>query len=143
MNSNDIAWLQEAFTKTKMFSNHSEQETIQLIDQMERINYSEGKIIFEEGEQGDWFYIIRKGTVDVIKKKKWFKKNFHRQLGSGDVFGEMALHLNKSRFATIRAAENTACFTLYKNKFREQTEKHPEFKREVEKLIKERSIDAA
>ena len=139
MNSQDIAWLKEKCTKTKMFSHLSEKETIQMIDNMERINFSKGDIIFEEGDHGDWFYIIREGKVDVIKKK-WFKNILLKELGSGEIFGEFALHLNTTRSATLKAAEDTVCFVLYKNKFREQTEKHPEFKREIEKLIKKRTV---
>ena len=114
-----------------------------LIDLMERVNFSKGDVIFEEGEQGDWFFIVRKGKVDVIKKKKWFKDKLVKELGPEDFFGEFALYLNKTRSATLRAAEDSVCFVLFKNKFREQTEKHPEFKREIEKLIEERNVDIA
>jgi len=143
MNSQDIEWLKDVFNKTKMFSNLSEKETVEVIDLMERVNFSKGDVIFEEGEQGDWFFIVRKGKVDVIKKKKWFKDKLVKELGPEDFFGEFALYLNKTRSATLRAAEDSVCFVLFKNKFREQTEKNPEFKREIEKLIEERNVDIA
>jgi len=143
MNSQDMAWLKEMCSKTKIFSHLSDKETNQMIDNMDRINFSKGDIIFEEGDQGDWFYIIREGKVDVIKKIKWFKYIWIKELGSGDYFGEMALHQNKSRSATLKAAEDTVCFVLYKNKFKQQTKKHPEFKQKIERLIEERTVEVA
>jgi len=143
MNSQDIEWLKRVFTKTKMFSNLSDKETIEVIDRMERVNFSKGDIIFKEGDPGDWFFIVREGKVAVIKKRKWFKDILIKELGSEDFFGEFALYLNKTRTATLRAVENTVCFVLFKNNFQEHTEKHPEFKREIEKLIEERNVNTA
>ena len=141
MNSQDIGWLREVFKKTKMFSDLSEKETIEVIDRMERVNFSKGDVIFEEGDQGDWFFIVREGKVAVKKKRKWFKNKRVKTLGPEDFFGEFALYLGKTRSATLKAAEDTVCFVLFKNKFKEQIEKHPEFKREIEKLIAERKVE--
>ena len=141
MNSQDIGWLREVFKKTKMFSDLSEKETIEVIDRMERVNFSKGDVIFEEGDQGDWFFIVREGKVAVKKKRIWFKNKLVKTLGPEDFFGELALYLGETRSATLKAAEDTVCFVLFKNKFKEQTEKHPEFKREIEKLIAERKVE--
>ena len=141
MNSQDMGWLREVFKKTKMFSDLSEKEIIEVIDRMERVNFSKGDVIFEEGDQGDWFFIVREGKVDVLKKRKWLKDKLVKELGPEDFFGEFALYLQKTRSATLRAAEDTVCFVLFKNKFKEQTEKHSEFKREIEKLIAERKVE--
>jgi len=141
MNSQDIGWLREVFKKTKMFSDLSEKETIEVIDRMERVNFSKGDVIFEEGDQGDWFFIVREGKVAVKKKRIWFKNKLVKTLGPEDFFGELALYLGKTRSATLKAAEDTVCFVLFKNKFKEQIEKHPEFKREIEKLIAERKVE--
>ncbi len=141
MNSQDIGWLREVFKKTKMFSDLSEKETIEVIDRMERVNFSKGDVIFEEGDQGDWFFIVREGKVAVKKKRIWFKNKLVKTLGPEDFFGELALYLGETRSATLKAAEDTVCFVLFKNKFKEQIEKHPEFKREIEKLIAERKVE--
>lgn len=141
MNSQDIDWLKGVFNKAKMFANLSEKEIIELIDRMERVNFSKKDVIFEEGDQGDWFFIVREGKVDVMKKRKWFKDKKIKALGPKDFFGEIALYLNQTRTATLIASEPTVCFVLFKNKFLEQTEKYPEFKQGIEKLIKERNVD--
>ena len=141
MNSNDFDWLKSVFKKIKMFSNLSEKEMIEVIDRMERVNFSKGDIIFKEGDQGDWFFIVREGKVKVVKQRKWLMDKVITELGPEEFFGESALYLNKPRSATLIASEDLVCFVLFKNKFKEQTEKHPDFKSEIEKLIESRNID--
>ncbi|MGV7220409.1 MAG: cyclic nucleotide-binding domain-containing protein [Nitrospinales bacterium] len=143
MNSQDVEWLKGVFNKTKMFSNLSEKETVEVIDRMERVNFSKGDIIFKEGDQGDWFFIVREGKVNVIKQRKWLRDKVISELGPEDFFGELALYTNNTRSATLMASEDAVCFVLFKNKFKEQTEKHPAFKSEIEKLIESRNIDKA
>jgi CRP-like cAMP-binding protein len=143
MNSNDVEWLKGVFKKAKMFSNLSEKETIEVIDRMERVNFSKGDIIFKEGDQGDWFFIVREGKVQVFKQRKWLKDKLITELGSEDFFGELALFTDKTRSATLIASEDAVCFVLFKNKFKEQTAKHPAFKSEIEKLIESRNINKA
>ena len=143
MNSNDVDWLKGVFKKTKMFSNLSEKETLEVIDQMERVNFSKGDVIFKEGDNGDWFFIMHKGKVNVIKQRKWFMDKVIAELGPEDFFGEVALYLNKPRSATLMVLEDTVCFVLFKNKFKEQADKHPVFRSEIEKLMESRNIDTA
>jgi CRP/FNR family cyclic AMP-dependent transcriptional regulator len=143
MNSNDVEWLKTVFKKIQMFSNLSEKETIEVIDRMERVNFSKEDIIFKEGDQGDWFFIVREGKVKVFKERKWLKDKLIAELGTEDFFGELALYTGKTRSATLIASEDVVCFVLFKNKFKEQAEKHPDFKSEIEKLIETRNIDSA
>ena len=143
MNSNDVEWLKGVFTKTKMFSSLSEKEMIEVIDRMERVNFSKGDIIFKEGDQGDWFFIVREGKVKVVKQRRWFKDKLITELGPEDFFGEFALFTDNTRSATLIASEQLVCFVLFKNKFKEQTDKNPAFKREIEKLIESRKIDSS
>ena len=139
MNSKDVEWLKGVFDKTKMFSNLSDKESIEVIDRMERVNFSKGDIIFKEGDQGDWFFIVREGVVKVFKERKWLKDKLITELGPEDFFGELALYTDQTRSATLIASEDTVCFVLFKNQFKEQTEKHPAFKSEIEKLIESRN----
>lgn len=138
MNAQDIDWLKEVFHEAKMFSDLSEKEVAEVIDHMERVNFSRGDIIFKEGDEGDWFFIVRYGKVKVVRKKAWFKEQAVAELGPKDFFGEMAVYENETRAATLKAVEDTSCFVLFKNKFKSQTEKHPVFKQEIEKLIRQR-----
>lgn len=138
MNSQDVEWLKGVFHKGKLFSDLSDKEISEVINHMERVNFSSGDVIFKEGDEGDWFFIVLQGKVKVTRKKGWFKDQAIADLGPEDFFGEMALFENEARAATLKAVEDTSCFVLFKNNFKMQTEKHPLFKQEIEKLIGQR-----
>lgn len=64
-------------------------------------HYEAGDIIFHEGDMGDYFYIIVKGEVEILKNDHGSFKKI-ATLSSGEYFGEMAILNDKRRFATIR-----------------------------------------
>lgn len=76
--------------------------------------------IFLEGELGDKFYIIFRGTVNVMQFTKMndMFQNIERvmrkitELASGDSFGELALLHDNPRSASIIANEPTQCMVV-------------------------------
>jgi CRP/FNR family transcriptional regulator, cyclic AMP receptor protein len=71
------------------------------------VNYKPEELVIEQGEVGDKLYIIIKGSVLVSIKTPsmgWKRLN---TLGSGDVFGEIAVLRNIRR--TARISTITAC----------------------------------
>jgi signal transduction histidine kinase len=93
------------------------------VEHVERLcdeeRYPAGTIIFEEGSQGDKFYIVLSGAVEV-----W--KDFHTESpdriavhGAGYLFGEMALIDDMPRSATVRAQSDTRLLYLGQEGFRE------------------------
>jgi CRP/FNR family cyclic AMP-dependent transcriptional regulator len=69
------------------------------------LTFEEGEELFREGDPADGAYIIEEGEVDVLRGQdgRWVKVG---SLGKSDLFGEMALILNQTRSATIRAAQH-------------------------------------
>ena len=67
------------------------------------IVYDSGKVIFQEGEEGDHMYIIQEGSVR-ISKMMGGKEHILAVLGKGDFFGEMAIVTRVRRTATATAA---------------------------------------
>ena len=64
-------------------------------------HYEQGDTIFNEGDQGDYFYIIVSGKVEILKTKGPQQEQI-AILSSGEYFGEMALLNEKKRVATVR-----------------------------------------
>ena len=62
--------------------------------------FGEGHVLFEQGEEGKVFYLIRKGKVDIIKTLDSGEKVRMVTLTEGDIFGEMAIVGNQPRLAT-------------------------------------------
>jgi CRP-like cAMP-binding protein len=79
-----------------------------LADLAKRIgsSYTEGEIVFRQGEEGDTMYFIQEGAVAVIREGKGTGTVVAR-LNPGDFFGEMALVDGGPRSATVSAIEKT------------------------------------
>lgn len=81
-------------------------------DLLKREYFPSGSTIIQQGDPGDKFYIIRGGSVNVIKSDE----NGQRLVGilkKGAYFGEQALIHQDKRLASIVAnAPGTDCLTL-------------------------------
>merc|ERR1712154_78081 len=88
------------------------QELSQLNDALDEQQYinKNGHIVFKEGDEGDKFYIIKKGKV------KWSKQSGENgTLKEGQFFGERALRTKDRRAATIEIATNNETVLLCMN----------------------------
>ncbi len=65
---------------------------------MKKEKCNQDEIIFNEWENGDKFYLIKKGKVEVYKIN-----TFKRKLCEGNCFGEMSLLKNEKRMAMVKA----------------------------------------
>jgi CRP-like cAMP-binding protein len=64
--------------------------------------FQDGQVIFEEGSNGDWIYVVDEGEVE-ISKKVGGQRIVIETLDEGDVFGEMAYIDKEPRSATATA----------------------------------------
>jgi len=64
-------------------------------------------MIVQEGDPASSFYIIKEGTVTVMKGDKDIRK-----LSKGDSFGEQALYYNTVRQMSVRAEDEVKCLAL-------------------------------
>ncbi len=77
--------------------------------------YSDGEIIFEEGEQGNCIYVIQSGKVRIIKKDSPGQHTI-AVLETGELFGEMALFDKLPRSATARALGDARILSMDKKR---------------------------
>ena len=68
--------------------------------------YRDGEIIFEEGNSGDWVYVVLSGAVEVSKGING-NRFVLSVIQPGEVFGELALIGAVKRTATTRAMGQT------------------------------------
>jgi CRP-like cAMP-binding protein len=76
------------------------------------LEFSPGSMILAEGRNNDNFYIVSKGTVEVILPRPNQSDVIALQLGPGKYFGEMEFFHEHRNRASIRASENTAVEVL-------------------------------
>ncbi|MBI5295490.1 MAG: ATP-binding cassette domain-containing protein [Chloroflexi bacterium] len=74
--------------------------------------FEAGSMIFTDGSSADTFYIVAKGTVDVVLPRPGQSDVIALQLGPGKFFGEMAYFHDRRRRASIRASEHSSVEVL-------------------------------
>lgn len=67
--------------------------------------YDAGAMILTEGTDANAFYIVTKGTVEVVLPREGQSDVIALQLGPGKYFGEMEFFHEKRHLASIRASE--------------------------------------
>jgi CRP/FNR family cyclic AMP-dependent transcriptional regulator len=86
-----------------------------------------GEVIFREGREGDELYIIKQGSVRIVKNTLQ-NEPYTVVLLSADqnvFFGEIGLLLNDRRSATVVAEEDSTFLVTTRKKFLEFGEKEP------------------
>merc|ERR1719229_1033495 len=69
-----------------------------------------------EGENGDFLFVIEKGTLDCLKVING-EENTVKTCDAGDVFGELALLYNCPRAASVVAKIDSPCWQLDRESF--------------------------
>jgi CRP-like cAMP-binding protein len=95
-----------------------------LLSRLESVAVSSGDIVIKQGDEGDYFYIIREGTCSVTRQRN--KDGWDvplAELTSGDCFGEEALVSDARRNATITMLSDGSLMRLSKDNFLELLKK--------------------
>jgi CRP-like cAMP-binding protein len=88
--------------------------------------FTEGSVVFKQGERGDAMYIIIDGEVSALYKNLYGEMDEVGRLKGGDPFGEMALFKGIERVVTIRVEREARILVLHKQKFEETVREHPQ-----------------
>ncbi|HUH96229.1 MAG TPA: cyclic nucleotide-binding domain-containing protein [Anaerolineales bacterium] len=107
--------------------------------------YEAGKVVFDEGTQGDTFYLIFGGRAVVFRtrKKKGGQEAEEQQLAilvAGDYFGEEALLTNQRRSASIRIEEESILLKLPRRKFLALLKEIPQLKPNFQISVESRRL---
>jgi len=79
--------------------------------------FGPGEVIFREGEPGRHVYVVKSGTVDVLKRLPDGSDSVIATMGPGDHFGEIALLKKAPRTATVRTASAVEIFKMSPSSF--------------------------
>lgn len=113
--------------------------------------FKKGDIIIKEGDPGREMYIVKSGSLDVVKSDG-DREIILATLSRGDFFGEMAILENIYRTATVKAIETSRLIVLTTGNFMIKLKKDPTFAFQImqkmskrirllnEKILKETDI---
>jgi len=98
-----------------------------------------GEVLVRQGERGDALYIIASGAVDVQLPGL----SAPVRLGSGEVFGEMALLFDQPRNATVVALAYTRLLVLLKKDFHTLSQEDEDLRRHINEVAARRLPQAS
>ena len=78
---------------------------------------NENENVFKQGDHANCYFIIEKGSFDVLINDKVVRK-----LNKGEGFGELALLYNAPRSATIESKEKSFLWGIDRATFRKEIE---------------------
>lgn len=100
-----------------VFSSLLAHERAQVAEALEEVSYPSQHKIIKEGEEGDTFFILRKGVVVVDKLQQDGSTRQVKEYQPGDYFGERALINNDARAATCTTVGPVECLCLDRKAF--------------------------
>ena len=104
--------IMKSLNKISIFRNLSSQKLDYIVSVITEEKFNDDEDIFRQGEEGDKFYIIKSGKVNILINDKYI-----RTLNEKEYFGERALFFNEKRSATIRAVGEVILFSISKEDF--------------------------
>jgi cAMP-dependent protein kinase regulator len=105
--------LSKAIQTNLLFSHLDDNEKSDIFDAMQPFNYKPGETIIQQGEEGDFFYIIDQGEVEVYVNNKCVTA-----ISDGGSFGELALIYGTPRAATIKAKSDCKLWAIDRKTYR-------------------------
>jgi MFS family permease len=92
-----------------------------------------GTVIVREGDEGDRFYLVAEGALDVSQAGASIS-----ELGPGGYFGEIALLRDISRTATVTATTSSVLYALDREEFLAAVTGHPQSAEAAESVMSAR-----
>ncbi|CAG9804609.1 unnamed protein product [Chironomus riparius] len=108
-----MAALSKAIGKNVLFAHLDENERSDIFDAMFPVNCLPGESIIQQGDEGDNFYVLDIGEVEVFVNAELVTT-----IGEGGSFGELALIYGTPRAATVRAKTDVKLWGIDRDSYR-------------------------
>lgn len=102
----------------KVFIDLNREEKSNLAAEFKEKTYQSGQYLCKKGDDGDFFFIIKSGRIQVLNEKDG-KEFAAAELKEGDFAGEQALRFGKKRNASLKAIQDTITYYCTKKTFGE------------------------
>jgi putative ABC transport system ATP-binding protein len=128
----------EFLRSVELFKKLTPAEIANIADRMRERKYARGDVVIRQGDVGEEFFLIARGSASVTVQKLGDPERQVATLRRGDVFGEMALLTDEPRNATVSAVEDLKTYYLEKKGFHEALELSTAFKEQVRQVYFDR-----
>ena len=126
---------------TKLFSGLAPNEFDRVRSVAREISFAPNQQIFKEGDPGDGIYIVKYGLVQISAVLNVGERVVLTRLGSGELFGEMAVLDQNPRSATAMAEQQTEVYFISRDELLQLLECIPKlsacFVREISRRLRD------
>uniref|UniRef100_G1RA30 Protein kinase cAMP-dependent type I regulatory subunit beta n=1 Tax=Nomascus leucogenys TaxID=61853 RepID=G1RA30_NOMLE len=105
--------LAKAISKNVLFAHLDDNERSDIFDAMFPVTHIAGETVIQQGNEGDNFYVIDQGEVDVYVNGEWVTN-----ISEGGSFGELALIYGTPRAATVKAKTDLKLWGIDRDSYR-------------------------
>jgi CRP-like cAMP-binding protein len=106
----------EFMKKIHLFYQVEEDQFDSIAPKLKELRYKPGEVIIRQGQEGDRFFMIHQGTVNVTRTNPKGEQSLAK-LVTGDYFGEESLLTHHRRNATVTAIDETVLLSLSREDF--------------------------
>ncbi len=131
----------EALRGVEIFHSLTEDELRKLAPRLNFAPFAAGEAMTRQGAKAHWLYIITRGSGEVIVMGDDHQRRRVATLATGDFFGEIGLMLGIPRTATVRALEDTECYRLEQDMFRDILHNRPEIAEHISHAMARRRVE--
>lgn len=111
--------------------------TIELLTMKSRLHFLESEVaVFNQGQKGDAFYLIVRGSVDVV-----INNNAVGTIPQGQFFGEVSLIADIPRTASVITRESCVLLSISRETFWEVLTQHLELAMIIESICEKRILE--
>ncbi len=100
--------------------------------------YAANQIVVQQGDPGDRFYVIVRGSVEILRTDANGEEDRIALLEDGDHFGEIALLKDVPRTATVRTLTPCTFLSLQQTHFSLLVDRSPRVRQILEECLRER-----
>jgi serine phosphatase RsbU (regulator of sigma subunit) len=130
---------EKLLARTPLFSSLPEDEISKLTESLRVLEVPPSKVLFQEGEIGDRFYIIIQGQIEVIKALDTPEERLIGVRGPGEFIGELSL-INRAglRTASVRSLGPAHLWEMSHQEFDDLLHRRPEISFELINVLSQR-----
>ena len=107
----------EFMRNVPLFANLSDSDLLFIIQSIKLVRLAQGEELFAEGTTADYAYIIQEGELEIIKQVDGRPILIAVRNEPGQIIGEMALLVETTRIATVRARTVASLLEIHKEHF--------------------------
>ncbi|GBG32249.1 Protein kinase, putative [Hondaea fermentalgiana] len=107
-----------------LFQAHPHELLVKLVAMMSKEEVPAGHRLIQQGDRGDFFYIVEEGSFDILGKNDNGEEDNYGTIESEGYFGELALLYGQKRAVSIQAATDSIVWKLDRVGFRSMVQEN-------------------